>query len=309
MFEQIALIGVLLAGTIRLMIPILLGSIGEAISQKSGVLNIPIEGYMLIGAFTSYFGSYITGNPWLGVLLGVAVAGLFSLFNALMCVRFHRDQIVTGLATWFVITGLTGYIFFAIFKAKVPKVASFESVPIPLLVDIPIIGRALFNQPVITYIMLILVAILHLVLFKTTFGLNIRAVGDSPFAADVMGINVYETRYLAALISGLTSGLAGAYLSLGVIGIFSLGIIAGRGFVVLALVTFGRGKPLYILIGSFIFSAVDYLQLRMRILGFGVAEAWLAMPYIITILILAFTPERGMVSKTINIPYVREKRE
>lgn len=308
MFE-IAPIETFLVGTITLMVPILLGSIGEAVSQKSGVLNVSIEGYILISAFASYFGSYISGNPWLGVLLGVAVAGLFSLLNALMCVRFHRDQIVTGFATWFVTTGLTGYAHFTIFRADIPIVPSFESIPIPLLADIPIIGKALFDQPIITYITLALVVILQFVLFKTTFGLNVRAVGDSPFAADATGINVYRTRYLAALVSGLASGLAGAYLSLGVLKIFSLTIVAGRGFVVLALVTFGRGKPSHILVGSFLFSAVDYLQLKMRILGPGVAEVWLMLPYIVTILVLTFTPGKGAVSKMINIPYIREKRE
>lgn len=307
MFEQFLFLEIYLAGTIILLVPILLGAIGEATSQKSGLMNVSIEGYMLVGAFFGYLGSYLTGNPWLGALFGMAIAGLFALLNAFLCIHFHINQIVSGFAVWFIATGITGFASYAIFGGRHPRVAQFESFSIPILVDIPLIGGALFDNLLITYIAFIIVIIFNFILFKTTFGLNVRAVGDNPFAADAMGISVYKTRYLCGLVSGLASGLAGAYLVLGVIPVFSLGMIAGRGFIVLALVTFGQGKPLYILGGAFIFCAIDYLQLRMRLMGVGLAEAWLMLPYLLVILMMALAPGRGAVSRTIMIPYKKRR--
>jgi simple sugar transport system permease protein len=307
LYEQFFFVGIYLAGTITLLVPMLLGASGEMLSQKSGLLNVGIEGYMLVGAFFSYLGSYLTGNPWLGVLFGMAIAGLFALLNALLCVRLHMNQIITGFALWYIAIGITAAASYAIFRGVLFPVSRFESVSIPILVDIPLIGEALFDNLVITYIAFIILIILNFILFKSTFGLNIRAVGDNPSAADSMGINVYKTRYLCGLVSGLASGLAGAYLVLGLAGVFSHGIIAGRGFVVLALVTFGRGKPFYILGGVFVFAVIDYIQLTMRVMGIGLAEAWLMLPYIFTILAMALAPERGAVSKTIMIPYKKPR--
>lgn len=298
-----------LATDIRTAMPILIAALGLVYSERSGIVNIGAEGIMLIGALAGVTGSFYTGSAWAGVFLAVIVCSLFGLLFAFLTISIRADQIVIGAAFNILGTGLTTTLSRIIFGVNTapPKIDAFTNIPIPVLSKIPVIGQALFNQNAVTYLIYILIPILHYVLFKTEIGLKIRAVGEHPKACDTVGINVYKIRYGTVIFSAMMAGLAGSFVSLGLLSFFTENMIAGRGFIALATVIFGKYSPLGAVAAALIFGAGYALQFKLQAVGSQVPYQFLLMvPYILTLLALA-----GFVGKVKSpaasaVPYEKE---
>ncbi len=309
MFELFAIM-VPVAG-IRLGMPILLAGMGEIFGQRSGVLNLGIEGMMAVGALAGFWGAYQTGSPWIGFLLGIGAGGLLSLVHALLVVTLRADQVISGVALTFLGTGLAALLGRPFVGAMIDGLDGWS---IPLLSDIPILGEILFQHDSIIYITFILIPLLWFILRHTSLGRRVRAVGEATAAADTMGINVALVRYLCILFGGMMAGLAGAYLTVGLVNIWVDGIVAGRGFMAVAITVFALWNPLRAGIGAFLFGAVDALQLRLQGMGIGVPFQIMTMiPYLVTLIVLIFVSNwavRGRLGAPTELckPYVRGQR-
>ena len=302
--------GQLLEATIRAGTPLLLATLGEIYAERSGVLNLGVEGMMIVGAITAFMIAYVTANPWLGVLAAILAAVLLSLVHAFVSITLKTNQVVSGLALTFVGLGVSAMLGKAYIGVVLP--ASIRPIRIPVLSDIPIIGPGLFEQDPIAYIAIILVPIMWFILYKTEFGLNIRAVGENPAAADTLGVNVYLIRYICVAIGGGLAGLAGAHLSLAYTPMWVEGMTAGRGWIAIGLTIFAMWSPGRALIGAYLFGGIDILQFRLQ--QYNIPPNLLGMlPYVFTILaLLVGTTER--IKKRIGapaalgIPYTRGER-
>ncbi|SCZ76228.1 ABC transporter permease [Acidaminobacter hydrogenoformans] len=287
----------LLSAALRLSVPILFAALGGMFSERSGVVNIGLEGIMLTGAFAGVVGSYFTGSQWLGALVamlsGVALAALF----ALITVKIQINQIVSGIAINLLAVGLTSFFFRALFGITTTPITvnAFAPVSLPGLSTLPFVGEILFSQTALVYIAFLLVPVSWFILYKTSWGLNIRTVGEHPTAADTVGIPVNRVRTLCVLASGALAGLGGAFLSLGQFNMFVDNMISGRGFIAVAAVIFGRWNPKGILIASLIFGVADALQIRLQTAGVEIPYQFLLMfPYLLTVVALT-----GIVGKTV----------
>lgn len=287
----------LLSAALRLSVPILFAALGGMFSERSGVVNIGLEGIMLTGAFAGVVGSYFTGSQWMGALVamlsGIALAALF----ALITVKIQINQIVSGIAINLLAVGLTSFFFRALFGITTTPITvnAFSPVSIPGLSTLPFVGEVLFSQTALVYIAFLLVPVSWFILYKTSWGLSIRTVGEHPTAADTVGIPVNRVRTLCVLASGALAGLGGAFLSLGQFNMFVDNMISGRGFIAVAAVIFGRWNPKGILIASLIFGVADALQIRLQTAGIGIPYQFLLMfPYLLTVVALT-----GIVGKTV----------
>jgi len=308
MVELIDIISVgLFAATLRLATPIAYGSLGGLFSERAGIVNIALEGMMLTGAFAGVTVSYFTGSPWLGVLAAILVGGLLGLLHGVITVRFAGDQIVSGTGINIFALGFTAYMsqIFWGSRGASDRVQGLDPVSIPLLKDVPIVGEVIGTHTPLVYLVIVITVLSYIVLFKTPFGLRIRAVGERPEAADTAGIDVFKTKYLCLIISGMLAGLGGAFLSLGHLSLFALGMTGGRGFIALAAMILGKWMPFGAFGASILFGFADALQMRLQALGLLPPQIILAMPYILTIAVLA-----GVVGKAIPPsnykPYVKE---
>ena len=287
--------------------PIAFASLGGIFSERVGIINIGLEGIMLTSAFTGVMVSYFTGNPWLGVLAAVLAGGLLGLFHALLTVKFIGNQIVSGTGLNIFAVGFTAYMSQILWGSRgaSESVKGLKVASIPLLKDIPIIGDIIGAHTPLVYVMLIITVISHIVLFKTPFGLRIRAVGEHPAAADTAGINVYRIKYLCVTISGMLAGLGGAFLSLGHLNLFAWGMTGGRGFIAMAAMIFGKWMPFGAFGASVLFGLADALQMRLQALGLLPPQIILTIPYVLTVAVLA-----GVVGKanppSDYKPYVKE---
>jgi simple sugar transport system permease protein len=299
-----------LAASIRLAVPLLLIALGCAVSERSGVMNIGVEGIMLIGAFFSSAVSVWTGNLWIGVVAGIVFGILTAVIFAIFCVTLKTNQIVTGLVFNILALGTTSLLLRVIFPGQSwdTKTPPFNPITIPVLKNIPALGDMLFNhQEPLTYIALLLVPVFWYLLFRTRFGLSLRAVGEYARAADTVGINVDKMRYIATLICGGMAGLSGAYLSLGVVHLFEDNMVLGRGFIGLAVAIFGKWHPIRILGAALVFGAIQSLEFSLQTTDLNISAQLPSMlPYILTILALV-----GLVGKITppaedGIPYIRE---
>lgn len=298
-FGTAALIPLLNAG-IRMAIPTGLAAVGEAFCQKSGVLNLSLEGMMLTGALTSYLGAYYSGMLWVGVPAGIGGGLLVGLLMALFTLQFKTEQIINGIVLVLLAQAGTSFTFQELFgdltlTGRFDPMANWE---IPGLSSIPGIGAVLFNQSPLVYLSALLIYGVWYLLNRTRFGLAVRAVGDRPAAADAAGINVNRTRWIAILVSGAMAGLGGAVLVVGQLGMFMQNVTAGRGWVAIALVIFGRWAPLRAMAGALLFGITDALQLRIQAAGGGIEsnvpfEFFQAMPYLVTILVVVFATARA----------------
>jgi len=308
MVELIDVINIgLFAAALRMATPIALASLGGIFSERAGIINIGLEGMMLTGAFTGVMVSYFSGNPWLGVLAAMLVGALLGLLHALLTIKFSGDHIVSGTGINIFAMGFTAYMSQVIWGSRGASVSvrGLQTVSIPLLKDIPIIGDILGSHTPLVYMTLILTVLSYIVLFKTPVGLRIRAVGEHPSAADTAGINVFQIKYLCVMVSGMLAGLGGAFLSLGHLNLFAWGMSGGRGFIALAAMILGRWMPFGAFGASLLFGFSDALQMRLQALGLLPPQIILMIPYILTIAVLA-----GVVRKAIPPsdykPYVRE---
>ena len=279
-----------LAAAIRMATPIALAAMGGAFSERSGIINIGLEGMILSGAFAAVCGSYYTGNPWLGVLFAIVVGGLMALLFAVFTINFKADHVVAGVGLNILALGATTWLMQVLWKSRgtSPSVTGLKEISIPLLNRIPVIDRLLGTQSPLVYIMFVLVIAGWVLMFKTPLGLRIRMTGQHPEAADTLGINIKKMQYFSVVLSGALSGIGGAYLSLGQLNWFSMDMSAGRGYMALAANIFGQWNPLGGLGASFLFSFTDAVQMRLQGLNLGLATELIQMlPYVLTIIVLA----------------------
>jgi ABC-type uncharacterized transport system permease subunit len=243
--------------------PLLLGTLGEIYAERSGVLNLGVEGMMVMGAFSAFATAYTTSNPWLGLLVAAAVGGAFSLVHAFVSITLRANQIVSGLALTMLGLGLAGVLGRG-WEGK-PLAAALPSITVPYLAKIPGLGPSLFvEQNALVYLAAGLAILLWFVLYKTRIGISIRAVGDDPATADAMGVNVFRTRYLCVLLGGVLAGLGGGYLSVAYRPAWTEGMTAGMGWIVIALTIFAFWNPLLGLVGAYFFGALYHLSYRLQ---------------------------------------------
>ena len=275
---------------LRLSIPLALGAMAGAFSERAGIINIGLEGMLLMGAFAGVFGSFVTGSAWLGVGFAAVAGILTSLIFAIFIIEFKADHVVAGVGLNILTLGFTTWMMQMIWgtRGASPSVASVPSIVIYFLEDIPIIGRLLGVQSPFVYMMLVMIIAGWVLMFKTPLGLRIRFTGEHPEAADSQGINVRKIKYFSLLLSGFFCGIGGAYLSLGHLSQFSRNMTAGRGYMALAANIFGQWNPLGGLAASLLFGFTDAMQMRLQGIDIGVANDLIQMlPYVLTIAVLA----------------------
>jgi len=305
LFNITVFLGILASG-IRLATPYLYASIGETFGQRSGVLNLGVEGQMLLGAFAAFYISIETGNLWLGVLVAMGVGALMGLAMAFVTINLQAKQGISGIGFYLFGLGMSNLLF-QLLVGTVETVSGFPKIDIPILVDIPIIGSILFSQNILVYLAFLLVPTAWFVLNKTTLGLNIRAVGENPEAADSLGVSVARVRYFTIILGGILSGLGGASLSVALLNVFQQNMTSGLGFIAVALVYFGGWRPWGALAGALLFSMVNALQLWIQVLGIPIAsELAVMLPYILTILVLTVSGRKMRTPSALTKPFVRE---
>ncbi len=297
------------SSVIMLATPTLLAALGIVFSERAGIVNIGVEGMMLVGALTGVMGSFLTGSVWLGALIAMLVTMLFAAIFAFFTVIIKADQTVIGTGLNILASGLTITVNRAMFGASTspPQIDSFSKAAIPFLSEIPILGDVLFKQPVPVYIAFLLVPAAWFVMFRTNLGLKLRAVGEHPRACDTVGISVARIRFMSVLYSGLMAGLAGAFVTMGQMSFFTEGVIAGGGFMALAAVVFGNYTPVGVMGSSLVFGVSYALMYQLQALNTGIPYQFLLMlPYLITILALCGLIRRSNKPASGGIPYVKE---
>jgi ABC-type uncharacterized transport system permease subunit len=298
---------------VRMTTPLLLAAVGGLLAERSGVVTFSMEAMMLMGTLGGIIGSGLTHNTWMGLLLAVILGMLVGLIYAVWAVTIGAHQVVTSVGLNLGALGLTSILYTLTFAhgATVEKVQQVPMLPlwkIPLLGDIPFIGPVFFNHLPIVYMAYVLVPLVWFVLYRTTWGLKIRAVGEHPHAANTVGINVAKIRYLAVIFAGAMSGLAGAYISIGLLGSFQENMTAGRGFVAYTAIVFGKWQPVGVALGTLLFGAADALQLRIHAINSAIPYQFLIMlPYVVTLIALISVVGKASWPAASGTPYKREE--
>lgn len=295
------------ASAIRLATPYMFAGIGEMFGQRSGVLNLGVDGIMLMGAFFAYYAALMTGNLLIAVAAALCIGALMGLAMAFISVTLKAEQGISGIGVYLFGLGMSELLFQKLVGTP-QSVEGFPKLPIPILSDIQFlnIGDIFFNHNLLVYLAFALVPISAFVLNRTPFGLMIRAVGQNPEAADAMGINVGRVRYITVTLGGMLSGLAGASLSIALLKVFQQNLTSGLGFIAVALVYFGRWRPYGVLVGALLFSFVNALQLQISALGIDVpSEFAVMMPYVITIIALVFASKQTEKPTALTKPFDR----
>lgn len=298
------LIGIL-ASTIRLATPYIYASIGETFGQRSGVLNLGVEGIMLMGAFSGFYVVFKTENLWLGLLFAMMVGALMGLATAFINVTLQAQQGISGIGVFLFGLGMSDLLFQKMIN-DVETVSGFSEIQIPILSEIPILGEVFFSHSILVYGAYLLVPLAWFILNKTTFGLSIQAVGENPEAADSLGVSVTRVRYFTLILGGTLSGTAGASLSIALLNVFQQNLTNGLGFIAVALVYFGGWRPLGVLFGSLIFSFVMSLQVWVQVKGIPIpSDIAVMLPYIMTIVVLVVSAGRARQPAALTKPYER----
>lgn len=299
----------MLTSAVSLAVPITLGAFSGVLSERAGVVNIAIEGMMLMGAMIGSLIGSITSNPWIG-LMGAILSGLLlSLIHAVLSIKYKINQVISGTVINIFSAGMTAFISQKYLQTNqaLNTPPLFSRIPIPGLANIPLIGPMFFNTNVFVYIMFILLIVIQVALFSTRWGLRLRSVGEHPRAADTLGINVIKTRYVAVLLSGLVAGLGGAFFTLGSVGRFNEGMTAGKGFIGLAAMIFGNWRPLGAMGAGLIFGFADAIGSKLLLLGSAIPPQIMAMsPYLITMIVLAGFIGKGQAPAASGEPYDKE---
>jgi simple sugar transport system permease protein len=316
MFEQIVAIFTSVAfyaAVVRLTTPLLLSAMGGLVAERAGIVTFGMEGMMLMGAVAGVVGSYLLGGVWGGLLLAM-VAGIFiALLFAFMAVTVGANQVVSAVALNIGALGLSSVIYTLVFAGQdevmqeVVKVPSLNPVKIPLLGDLPLLGPVFFNQLPLVYLAFLIVPVIWFVLYRTTWGLKIRAVGEHPHAADTVGINVFRVRYLTLIFTGMMAGLAGAFLSIGQLNTFQENMSAGRGFIAYTAIVFGKWEPVGVFLGTVLFGLADALQLRIQALNLAIPyQVLVAFPYLVTLIVLVLFVGKATWPAASGEPFKRE---
>jgi ABC-type uncharacterized transport system permease subunit len=307
LLQPAVLIGII-TGTIRFATPYLYASIGEMFAQRSGVVNLGVDGIMLMGAYAGFFVALnISGDGglWLGLFIAAIVGLLMGLLMSVISVTLKAEQGISGIGLYIFGLGLSSLLF-RVTIGTVKTVDGFKPIQIPILSGIPVIGEILFKYSIVVYGAFLLIPIAWFVLERTTWGLKIKAVGQSPAAADSLGVSVNRVRYVCVCFGGALAGLAGASMSLSLVNLFQDNLTAGLGFIAVALVYFGGWRPTGILIGALLFSFINSLQLFMQVTKVGIsADLANMLPYIITIVVLMFPINRARQPAALNKPFER----
>ncbi|TVM18756.1 ABC transporter permease [Oceanidesulfovibrio indonesiensis] len=266
-------------------VAVLLAALGETLVQRSGVLNLGLEGMMLMGALTGFAVGYVTGNPWLAVSASCLVGGAMALIHAFFCITLRANQVLSGLALTMLGMGLSNFLGRGLIGRSGIRLSQM---PIPGLSDIPVLGKALFTQSIFAYVAIVLTVLLALFLARTRRGLMVRAVGEDAAAADTAGINVVAVRYLCTMAGGMLAGMGGAYLSLVYTPGWKEGMTAGQGWIAIAMVVFATWKPPRVLVGALLFGLLTSLQFYFQVTGVELIPVYVLrmLPYLLTIAVL-----------------------
>ena len=300
----------LLNGALLLSIPMIFGSMGGLLCERSGIVNIAIEGQLLLGAFSAVLVGSVTQNPWIGLLAAIIGGMLVSAILASFAIKYLVDQVIVGVVVNVLVSGLTGFLFSRVLEPNASTLNSaprLPAFPIPGLSEIPVVGPVLFNQNVLVYLMYLVVGAIWFALNKTRWGLRTRAVGEHPKAADTLGVNVNRLRATNVLLAGAVAGMGGAFFTLVSVSSFNSDMTAGQGYIALAALIFGRWTPLGALSASLLFGFSLNLQYVLSILGTSVPTELLAMmPYLVTIFAVAGLVGRSRGPAAVGTPYVKE---
>ncbi len=308
---DVAFISGLIGATMRMATPIIFATLGEILAERSGVLNLGIEGIMLMGAMTGFLVTFNSGSIWAGVLAAAMVGMLLGLLMAFLAVNLGLSQHVSGLGITLFATGLAMFIYRLHFGSPTvpPIIEPFKQITLPVLGKIPLIGPGLFTQYSLTYIAWLLIPAMSILLYKTRLGLKIRTVGENPVVADTVGVNVTLTRTLCLVFGGALMGIGGAFLTLAHQNMFLIDVIGGRGWVAIAMVIFGNWDPFKGALGALIFGFLDGLQLRLQGLGIAISfHLFLMIPYLLTIVALISVSRKASVPAGLLKPYRREEK-
>ena len=285
--------------------PFLFAALGETFAQNSGVVNLGVDGIMLLSAFGAFYLVLTTGSLFLGILAAVIIGIAMGMMMSVVSVTLKAEQGVSGIGLQMFGLGMSSLLF-KVLVGTVKTVRGFPSVKIPLLGDIPILGPILFNHSILVYAAFAMVPVSWWILERTTWGLTIKAVGQNPAAADSRGINVNLVRYLCVGFGAMMAGLAGASLSISSLNLFQDNLTAGQGFIAVALVYFGGWSPVIVMLGALLFSVANSFQLWMQVLGVPVPASLANMlPYLLTVIVLTFSARKGRKPAALNKPFIR----
>ena len=317
--QMLALASVLISGGVIASVPLALAALGETFAEKSGLLNLGIEGMMLIGAFAAFFVSFNTQDSFaegaatsviLGLLAGLIVGALLGLFFGFLTITLKVDQVIVGLGMTVFGGGLTGFLFREFYGTQFPLLdARIKKFAIPGLSEIPVLGQGLFRHQPTIYLTWLLVIILAFILNRTQFGLSVKAAGENPLAADAAGVNVFQIRYVAILIGGGLAGLGGAFLSVSDLGFFGPGFTVGQGFIAIAIAMLGRWQPGRVFLAAVIFGILRSMSNGIQLLSLDIRpEFVLMLPYLGVLIALVFLAGRTALPAALGIPYERGKK-
>ena len=304
-FTVAVMIGVI-ASAIRLAVPLLLASLGETFGQRSGVLNLGVDGIMLLGAFAGYYTVLKSGNVWFGLAAGAFVGIILGLVSGVIAVSLQAEQGISGIGIYLFGLGMSDLLFQKLVGTPIP-IDTFAVVPIPLLADIPWIGEMFFQHSIPIYLAFLSIPVATWVINGTTFGMKIRAVGEHPEAADTLGVSVAGVRYATQLIGGTLAGVAGAVLAIS-LGIFQHNLTNAMGFIAIALVYFGAWRPIGIMLGSLLFGFVNAVVVELKTLDViprELSNLAAMLPAVITILALVFVARRFRAPSALTKPFNR----
>jgi general nucleoside transport system permease protein len=306
--ERVFVWSALTAGMLRFATPLIFGAMGGILSERSGVINIGLEGMMLMGAFFGIFGSDLVGSWVGGIAIGLAAGAVMGLVHAFASISLRADQVVSGTAINILALGITGYVFIYHYgdQGTPSEISRVPNVTLPLIEDVPFLGEAIGRMNLLTWAALLLVPLLTLYLFRTRSGLRLRSIGEKPRAADSVGLPVLRTRYVAVVASGALAAVGGAYLSIALLGSFNENMTAGRGFIALAAVIFGGWRPWGALAGALLFGFSTALAQRLPAFSESTAVLFQALPYVLTLVVVAGVIGRSRPPAAIGVPYVKE---
>jgi general nucleoside transport system permease protein len=306
--ERVFVWSALTAGMLRFATPLIFGAMGGILSERSGVINIGLEGMMLMGAFFGIFGSDLTGSWVGGIAVGLAAGAAMGLLHAFVSIQLRADQVVSGTAINILALGITGYVFIYHYgdQGTPSEISRVPNVTLPGIENVGFFGEAIGKTNLLTWAALLLVPLLTLFLFRTRGGLRLRSVGEKPRAADSVGLPVLRTRYLAVVASGALAAVGGAYLSIALLGSFNENMTAGRGFIALAAVIFGGWRPWGALAGALLFGFSTALAQRLPAFSESTAVLFQALPYVLTLVVVAGVIGRSRPPAAIGVPYVKE---
>jgi len=305
--EAVFVWGALAASMLRYATPLIFAAVGGMFSERSGVINIGLEGMLLMGAFFGFLGADKLGSWEAGLLMAAIAGGLLALVHAVVSINLRADQILSGTAVWFFAIGLTGYLFIDIYgpEGTPGGVPGIPDVNLGFLDDIPFIGEAFGSLSLMIWLAFLLLIVSYYAIFRTPFGLHLRSVGEHPRAAETVGLSVYRIRYTAVILSGVLAGLGGAFLSIGFLNSFSEQMTKGIGFIALAALIFGNWRPRGILLACLLFGLASAIADRLPVYSDSLAILFQTLPYVLTLIAVAGVVGRPRPPAAVGIPYVR----